>query len=93
MGLGFVGLPVAVVFASRGFEVVGVNVDEDKVRAVNEGRCYIREPGLPELLRDVVSRGLLRATTDAVKAVGGSDAVIIAVPTSVKGGVADLSLS
>jgi len=46
---------------------------------------------LDELLRDVVSRGLLRATTDAVKAVRESDAVIIAVPTPVKNGIADLS--
>lgn len=91
IGLGYVGLPSAVVFASRGFSVIGVDVDVGKVEAVNSGRCYIREPGLDELLRDVVSRGLLRATTDAVKAVRESDAVIIAVPTPVKNGIADLS--
>jgi len=55
---------------------------------VNSGRCYIREPGLDGLLREAVSRGFLRATTDAVKE---SDAVIIAVPTPVRGGAADLS--
>ena len=91
IGLGYVGLPVAVIFASREFEVVGVDVNEDKVRAVNEGRCYIKEPRLPELLRDVVSKGLLKATTNAVKAVSESDAVIIAIPTPVRGGVTDLS--
>jgi len=91
IGLGYVGLPTAVVFASRGFEVVGVDVDVNKVRAVNEGRCYIREPGLPELLKDAVSRGLLRATTNGVEAVKEADAVIIAVPTPVERGVADLS--
>jgi UDP-N-acetyl-D-mannosaminuronic acid dehydrogenase len=91
IGLGYVGLPTAVVFASRGFSVVGVDVDVGRVEAVNSGRCYIREPGLDVLLRDVVSRGLLRATTDVVEAVRGSDAVIVAVPTPVRDGVADHS--
>ena len=91
VGLGYVGLPAAVVFASRGFSVVGVDVDVRKVEAVNSGRCYLREPGLDGLLRDAVSRGFLRATTNAVRAVKESDAVVIAVPTPVRGGVADLS--
>jgi len=91
IGLGYVGLPTAVVFASRGFSVVGVDVDAGRVEAVNSGRCYLREPGLDVLLRGVVSRGFLRATTEAVKAVRESDAVVIAVPTPVRDGVADLS--
>jgi UDP-N-acetyl-D-mannosaminuronic acid dehydrogenase len=90
LGLGYVGLPTAVVFASRGFSVVGVDVDAGRVEAVNSGRCYLREPGLDVLLRNVVSRGLLSATTEAVKAVRESDAVVIAVPTPVRDGVADL---
>jgi len=91
IGLGYVGLPIVVVFASKGFSVIGVDVDREKVAAVNSGRCYIREPGLDALLRDAVSKGLLRATTDAAEAVKQCDAVIIAVPTPVKDGVADLS--
>jgi UDP-N-acetyl-D-mannosaminuronic acid dehydrogenase len=91
IGLGYVGLPTAVVFASRGFSVVGVDVDINRLKAVNSGRCYIREPGLDVLLRDVVSKGLLKATTDAVRVVRESDAVVIAVPTPVRDGVADLS--
>lgn len=91
IGLGRIGLSTAVVFASRGFSVVGVDVDFGRVEAVNSGRCYIREPGLDVLLREVVSRGLLRATTDVVEAVKESDAVIVAVPTPVRDGVADLS--
>jgi UDP-N-acetyl-D-mannosaminuronic acid dehydrogenase len=91
IGLGYVGLPTAVVFASRGFSVVGVDVDVGKVEAVNSGRCYLREPGLDVLLGDAVSRGFLRATTDAVRAVRESDAVIIAVPTPVRDGVVGLS--
>ena len=91
VGLGYVGLPTAVIFASKGFSVIGVDVDREKVMAVNSGRCYIKEHGLDVLLRDAVSKGLLRATTDVVEAVRQRDAVIIAVPTPIKDGVADLS--
>jgi len=91
IGLGYVGLPAAVVFASGGYSVIGVDVDAGKVEAVNSGRCYIKEPSLDVLLHDAVSKGLLRATTDAVGAVSETDAVIITVPTPVKGGVIDLS--
>jgi len=91
LGLGYVGLPTAAVLASRGFYVIGVDNDVTKVDAINNGRCYIREPGLDLMIRDAVSEGLLRATTDAVKEVKSSDAVIIAVPTPVKSGVVDFS--
>jgi UDP-N-acetyl-D-mannosaminuronic acid dehydrogenase len=91
IGLGYVGLPTATLFASKGLKIVGVDTNASKVEAVNNGRCYLREPGLAELLRDAVSKGSLRATTDAVKAVRESNAVIIAVSTPVKNGVTDLS--
>ncbi|MCC6019690.1 MAG: NAD(P)-binding domain-containing protein, partial [Candidatus Verstraetearchaeota archaeon] len=91
VGLGYVGLPMAVVFASRGFNVVGVDIDVSKVESINNGRCYLSEPGLDVLLRDVVSKGFLRATTDVLEAVKESDAVVIAVPTPVRDGIADLS--
>ena len=91
LGLGYVGLPAAVTFASNGYTVIGVDIDYSKVKAINTGKCYIREPGLDILLRESVSKGLLRATTDAVKAIKQCDAVIIAVPTPVKQGVMDLS--
>lgn len=91
LGLGYVGLPTAVVFAHRGYRVIGIDVDVGKVQAVNAGRSYIREPGLDEMLKDAVARGALSATTDAASAVERSDAVIIAVPTPVKNGIADLT--
>jgi len=91
IGLGYVGLPTATLFASKGLKIVGVDIDASKVEAVNDGRCYLREPGLAELLRGAVSKGSLRATTDAVKAVRESNAVIIAVSTPVKDGITDLS--
>ncbi|MGC8988120.1 nucleotide sugar dehydrogenase [Infirmifilum sp.] len=91
LGLGYVGLPTAVVFASKGFSVVGVDVDERKVDLVNKGISYLHEQHLNEMLRDAVSRGTLKATTDAVSAVRNSEAVIIAVNTPVRGDVVDLS--
>lgn len=91
LGLGYVGLPAAVVFASKGFEVIGVDIHAAKVRAINEGKCYIREPGLDALLKRVVSSGYFRATIDGVSAVRRADAVIIAVPTPVRRGGVDLS--
>jgi UDP-N-acetyl-D-mannosaminuronic acid dehydrogenase len=91
IGLGYVGLPTAVLFANRGFNVFGVDVNIVKVEAVNSGRCYIREPGLAEMLFKAVKRGCLRATMDAVRAIREAEAVIIAVPTPVKNGIADLT--
>jgi len=91
IGLGRVGLPTAVLFASKGLKVIGVDIDNAKVTSINSGKCYIKEPGLEELLRDVVSRGLFRATTNGVKVIKEASAVIIAVPTPVKDGKTDLS--
>ena len=68
IGLGYVDLPTAVVFASRSYSVIGVDVDVRKVKAVNNGRYHLREPGLDDLLRDAVS-GFSKATTDAVEAI------------------------
>lgn len=91
IGIGYVGLPNAVIFASKGFSVIGVDKDESKVNAVNKGVCYIRERDIDAMLRDVVSRGLLEATVNILRAVEESDAVIVTVNTPVKGGVVDLS--
>ena len=56
IGLSYAGLPTAVVFASKGFSVIGADVDVDKVEFVNSGRCYLQEPGLDVLLRNAVSK-------------------------------------
>jgi len=84
VGLGYVGLPTAVLFASKGFRVFGVDVDIAKVHAINSGRCYIREPGLADMLHEVVFKGAFRATTNIIETVKESDAVIITVPTPIK---------
>ena len=84
IGLGYVGLPVACLFANAGFPVVGLDVDAAKVEQVNRGRCPIEgdEPGLAELIHRVVAGAKLRATTDYA-ASGQADIVLIAVQTPV----------
>ena len=84
LGLGYVGLPVACLFAEAGFPVTGIRRSPDKVEMINRGICPIegQEPGLPELLARVVSAGNFRATTDYA-ACRDAQAVLIAVETPV----------
>ena len=77
IGLGYVGLPTAAIFATHGTEVIGVDVNELKVRSVNNGKAPIIEPGLDKLVNNAVSKGKLVAKTKPTHA----DAFIIAVPT------------
>ncbi len=78
IGLGYVGLPLAVAFGEAGFPVVGVDVDRGKVDAVNRGESYVQD--VPsEVLAGLVAKGL-RATTD-YDALREADAAIICVPT------------
>lgn len=82
VGLGYIGLPTAAVIASRGVEVIGVDVSEHAVRTINQGKIHIVEPDLDMLVQSAVTTGKLRATTEAEPA----DAFIIAVPTPFKDG-------
>ena len=84
IGLGYVGLPVACTFAHAGFDVIAVDVREDRVEAINSGRSVIKgeEPGLTELLSGVVASGRLHATTEYLS-LAQADAVLIAVQTPV----------
>jgi len=79
LGLGYVGLPLAVAFAKKGIKVLGFDVDQNKVAKVNDGDCYIRDID-PEAFRGVVQKGNLSATSDR-KALGSCDAFFICVPT------------
>jgi UDP-N-acetyl-D-mannosaminuronic acid dehydrogenase len=84
IGLGYVGLPVAAIFADAGYQVIGVDLKADRVEAINAGRSPIegKEPGLSELLQTVVSSGSLRATTDYGE-LANTDVVMISVETPV----------
>ncbi|MEM9060191.1 MAG: UDP-N-acetyl-D-mannosamine dehydrogenase [Pseudomonadota bacterium] len=77
IGLGYVGLPTAAVFAEAGIDIIGVDVNEAAVESINSGRPHIVEPNLEALLRRVVEAGKLRAMTTPERA----DVHVIAVPT------------
>jgi GDP-mannose 6-dehydrogenase len=91
-GLGYVGCVSAASFAAEGHEVVGVDVNPEKVDAINEGRSPIVEPGLEELLKNGVAQKRLRATMDTAEAVHATDLSLICVGTpSRKNGSLDLT--
>jgi UDP-N-acetyl-D-glucosamine dehydrogenase len=82
IGLGYVGLPLAVEFGKEGYRVVGVDVSAEKVRLLNEGVSYI--PDIPtEDVAALVKEGLLSATTD-YSALQTVDAISICVPTPLR---------
>ncbi len=79
IGLGYVGLPLAVEFARAGFRVVGVDTDPRKVDSINRGSSYL--PDVPtQALAPLVDSGNLTATTD-YDVLAGADAISICVPT------------
>ena len=77
IGLGYIGLPTATLFAARKKKVIGVDVNQQAVETINQGRVHIVEPELDMLVHSVVTEGYLRATTKTEPA----DAFLIAVPT------------
>ncbi|MBI2760542.1 MAG: nucleotide sugar dehydrogenase [Chloroflexi bacterium] len=84
VALGKMGLPVAAWYASRGHDVTGCDPNPAIVEAVNPGVSHItHEPGLPEMVREAVTAGRLRATTDTAQGVAGADVVIVLVPLTV----------
>ena len=81
VAMGKIGLPLAVQFASRGHEVIGVDVNQAVVDQVNAGsEPFPGEADLADKLAEEVAAGRLRATTDYSDAVPGSDAVVVVVP-------------
>ena len=77
IGLGYIGLPTATMFASRKKKVIGVDVNQHVVDTINQGKIHIIEPDLDMLVQAVVQQGYLRATTKPEPA----EAFLIAVPT------------
>lgn len=81
VGLGKIGMSLAAQYASKGFPVIGCDINEAVVDAVNRGISPIKEEaGLAERVADLVTAGTLRATTDTASAVSESDVVVIIVP-------------
>lgn len=81
VALGKIGLPLAVQFADKGHEVIGVDVNPRTVDLVNEGKePFPGEAHLAEKLAELVPAGRLRATTDYSEAIPGVDAVVVVVP-------------
>ena len=81
VALGKIGLPLAVQFADKGHEVIGVDVNPRTVELVNEGKePFPGEAHLAEKLAELVPAGRLRATTDYAEAIPGVDAVVVVVP-------------
>ncbi|HEF9714410.1 TPA: UDP-N-acetyl-D-mannosamine dehydrogenase [Campylobacter coli] len=81
IGLGYIGLPTAAVFASRKVKVLGVDINQQAVDTINQGKIHIVEPELDILVHAVVKDGYLKAATSPDEA----DAFIIAVPTPFRG--------
>jgi UDP-N-acetyl-D-glucosamine dehydrogenase len=79
VGLGYVGLPLAVEFAKAGFPVVGIDADVTKVEAIQRGECYIEDVNADEV-RGLVQSGRLTSTADW-DAAGRADVLVICVPT------------
>ena len=80
VGLGHVGLPTAAVLASRGVEVIGVDVNAERVEKVNSGASPFDEPGLDSLVAEAVASGGLTAHGEPAPA----DVFIVAVPTPIR---------
>jgi len=81
IGLGYIGLPTAAMFAARRVKVIGVDINQHAVDTINRGQIHIVEPELDMIVHSAVSQGFLRATTKPEAA----DAFLIAVPTPFKG--------
>ncbi|MEI9927199.1 MAG: NAD(P)-binding domain-containing protein [Sphingomonas sp.] len=79
VGLGYIGLPVASMLASRGNDVIGYDVSQRAVDAINSGHAHFFEPDLDMLLSAAVGTGRLRAQTEPAQA----DYFILAVPTPI----------
>lgn len=81
MGLGYIGLPTAIIAAKHGTDVVGVDINEKVVEVTNQGKLHIIEPGMEEMLKDVIDSGKFRAYTKPQEC----DAYFMVVPTPFKG--------
>jgi UDP-N-acetyl-D-mannosaminuronic acid dehydrogenase len=81
MGLGYIGLPTAALIASKGINVLGIDINQSVVDTINDGKIHIVEPALAGLVHKVVTENNLKASTTPNEA----DVYLVAVPTPFKG--------
>ena len=81
IGLGYIGLPTSALIASRGTNVLGVDINQSVVDTINHGKIHIVEPDLDQIVSKAVSKGNLKASTKAITA----EVYLIVVPTPFKG--------
>ncbi len=81
MGLGYIGLPTAIIAAKHGIDVVGVDINKNVVSSTNQGRLHFVEPGMEQLLKEVIASKKFKAYTEPQTC----DAYFIVVPTPFKG--------
>ena len=81
MGLGYIGLPTSIIAAKHGVQILGVDINPKVVDMTNQGRLHIIEPGLEDMLQEVVAAGTFRAALRPEE----SDAYFMVVPTPFKG--------
>ncbi|KUH33654.1 NDP-sugar dehydrogenase [Thermococcus celericrescens] len=83
IGLGYIGLPTAIMFANAGFKVTGYEIRKDVVERINSGKAHIVEPDIDDLLRKAIESGKLRATSNPAD-IRGKDVYIICVQTPLR---------
>ena len=81
MGLGYIGLPTAIIAAKHGIDIVGVDINPKVVEVTNQGKLHIIEPGMEDMLQEVIATGKFKAYTTPQE----SDAYFMVVPTPFKG--------
>ena len=83
MGLGYIGLPTAIIAAKHGVEIAGVDINAQVVEVTNQGKLHIIEPGMEDMLREVLASGHFKAYTEPQV----SDAYFMVVPTPFSRGI------
>lgn len=81
MGLGYIGLPTAIIAAKHGIQIIGVDINPKVVEQTNQGRLHIVEPDIETMLKEVIDNGMLKASTTPEVC----DAYFMVVPTPFKG--------
>ena len=83
MGLGYIGFPTAIFFAEKGFDIIGVSIDDEKIDMINQGISPIKELNLDPRIFKIIKYGKFTATLDLEEATSKSDIILMIVPTPI----------